>query len=319
MKTHPMLAAMSAALFCLPLAAQAQIALPAEGVSTGATAAYFGVLAPPDADTAGNPGAVVSTAAVGPGGPTFDIPVLGTLSDESVGMARSLLPGTVGSLSSAGGFSPGFGPGGVTGATSFARSVTHWQAFSADPSVTTVAIDILSFFDGVLATVDFAGANMSASVRAELNVITTGGSSNVFSADAMLSAAGGLVASGPWAGSFVMQPGSPAVSVVTVNYAEFFDDAFTVNVGEVFAWEVLLSTAATVDGPFELHAVADFFNTGAGDLSVNTPGITLAPVTAVPEPSTWASLLAGGLFLSAFMRRSSPRPAGGRVQRGLAR
>jgi hypothetical protein len=318
MKFQPAPAALAAALFCLPLMAQAQIVLPAEGVSTGATAAYFGVIAAPDVDAAGNPGAVVSTAAAGPGGPTFDIPVLGTLTDESLGMARSLLPGTVGSLSSAGGFSPGFGPGGATGATSFARSVTHWQAFSADPAVTTVAIDVLSFFDGVLATVDFAGASMSASVHAELNVITTGGLTNVFSADAMLSDPGGLVASGPWAASFVAQPGTSAVNVVTLNYAEFFDDAFTVNVGEVFAWEVLLSTAAALDGPFETHAVADFFNTGAGDLSVNTPGITLVPVTAVPEPAAWATLLAGGLFLLAFMRRSRRGPAGGRVQRALA-
>ena len=308
MKTTMGQLAMATGICCFSSALMAQVPLPAQGVSTSTTAAYAGVQAVPDADAAGNPGVANSASIVGPGGGTFTIPVLGTMSDESIGMARSSLPGSVGSLSSAGGFSPSFGPGGATAATSFARSVTHWQALSADPSVTTAAIDVLSAFGGTLATVDFAGASMNASVHAELNVITASGVTNVFVADAILrdpplpSDPSGLTATGPWASSFVAASTSPTVNVHTVQYAEFFDDAFTVNVGETFAWEVVLSTAAVVDGPFELHAIADFLNTGSGDLSVNTPGIMLA---VVPEPSVWASMLVGGLLLIGRFRMQS--------------
>lgn len=292
------------ALLCLSISAQAQTILPADGVETGATASYTGVVAPPDSDVGGNPGSVISSAAAGPGGTTFNIPVLGDLTDESVGHARSLLPGSVGSYSSAGGYSPGFGGavGGPTVATSFARSVTHWQAFNSNPNASTVDIDVLSFFDGVMATVDYAGAPMNASVRAELNVITSSGVVNVFAADARLSDPGGLVASSVWASSFAVEFASPNINVVSVRYSEFFEDAFTVNVGETFAWEVLLSTEAFVEGPYEIHAVADFLNTGSGGLSVNTPGASLVQISAVPEPSVWASMMLGMLLLIGRLR-----------------
>ncbi|MCB1890191.1 MAG: hypothetical protein KDH20_21480 [Rhodocyclaceae bacterium] len=289
--------------------AKALLGLAAAGASMGAPAQVVSIRPVPSVEASANvsyvgdtnsafstdgiPGSALATAAVGPGGSAFSLPVIGPVNDESSATARALVPGTVGSRSIAGGFSPSAGPGGATEASSFARQVTDWQVVSNDASVTTADIDVLAFFDGTLATLDFAGAPMSASVHAEMNVYSAAGMMNVFTADATLSDPLGLSGSANWIGDFSYSAPSFAAQVATVNYNDFFEDAFTVTVGETFAWEVILSTTATVAGPFEILAGADFLNTGSGGLSVNSPGLTLVQVSAVPEPPIWLAMLLG--------------------------
>lgn len=295
------------------------LALPIQGVSVTTFAEYRGASSGPATQIAGNPGTVNSTSQAGPGGGG-----IGTIGvspqtpvdtfDEAIARGRAALPGTLGSYSHAGGFSPGFGAGaGPVSATTSSQSLTHWVATSIDPSVTTVAIDVLAFFDGTMATGDFAGVgpgDLSARVDAQLSAFTDGGSLYDLALNAALDGSTGLTASAGWAGSVTSGINTFGnVRQATIDYTEFFEDAFVVNIGEVFAWDVMLDTSAFATGPFELWAISDFFNTGGFDLSVNTAGITLIQVSGgspppVPEPGMLLLLLIGLLALRWVSRRN---------------
>jgi len=280
--------------------------LPAQGVEVTTEASYNGANTGPSTVTDSNPGTALSTSRAGPGGPGIGnqgVAPQATLAtfDEAIATGRALLPGTVGSYSHAGGFNPGFGPGpnGVS-ATASATQITHWMASSDDPAQTTVDIDVAAFFDGTLLTSNFCcGASLYANVRAELNAYdATGASIYNFIATAEMNDATGFSSSANWSGDFVSSydPNS-ANNQATVNYFEYFDDVFTVQVGEVFAWESTLSTEAFAEGAFELFAVADFLNTGDATPEVNTAGAMLVQVP-VPLPASLPLIVValGGLF-----------------------
>ncbi|MCP5269708.1 MAG: hypothetical protein H6932_00570 [Burkholderiaceae bacterium] len=275
-----------------PVAAQTAT-LPPVGIETSASASYDGVVGSMT-DSAGNPGSASSSVNVGPGGPGLNLFFYGPVLDASLADARAGLPGTIGSRALAGGFNPSFGPGGSTDAFATARTVTHWVASSNDPALGSVPIDVLAFFDGVLVTADFAGASFSATARAEMAVWTAGGRSVVFAGEGTLNSSGALSATGEWIGEFTLgSNASGSVRFAELDYTEFFADAFVVNVNVPFAWEVILTTQAAVPGPFELHAIADFFNTGSTDLSVDTQGVMLTQIGVVPETPVWLAMLLG--------------------------
>lgn len=277
------------------LSSAAYAVLPAAGVEVTVEATYQNDAAGPNTAAAGDPGSVDLTATAGPGG--FGIGDQGvagqtalTTFDEANGRARASLPGTVGSYSHAGGFNPGFMPGPTSDVTASAeaRAVTHWQVVSTDPAITSVGVNVAAFYDGSLLTSDFANVPagaMSASVLAGLNAVDANGNTFYsFEADATVQNGIGLTASANWVGDFIVGSNG-SNDQATVDYFEVFSDAFFVNVGDVFAWESILYTSAAVPGPFELFAIADFFNTGEGTLSVDTPGVTLVQVSAVPLPA----------------------------------
>ncbi len=287
--------------------APASAALAPQGVSVTTTSTYLSASSGPLTSTASNPGSVNSQSNAGPGGsagPGFALPGQPAMPvlDESVARGRASLPGTIGSYSHAGGFSPS-GPGTLT-ADATSRAVTHWVATSNDPAITEVGIDVLAFFDGSLLTARFAGigaGDLVAGVTAGLNAATASGSIYGFSATASLDSILGLDASANWAGDFTNGSNS-SVFQSTVNYSVFIDDAFMVPVNETFSWEVLMSTSAYAVGPFELWAIADFFNTASADLSVDTAGVTLSQVPVPLPPALILLAPALGLLAGRYRR-----------------
>lgn len=291
--------------------ADAAVAIvPSQGVNVTTRAEYRGIVDGPQTLIAGNPGSVDINSSAGPGGGG-----IGSLSvapqnsvdtfDAAIARGRASLPGTIGSYSHAGGFSPSFGTGtGPVTASADTSSLTRWMATSTDPNITSVAIDVLVFFDGTLLTADFAGAGpgqLFSSVNTRLSSFSANGGLYDLNLSAQLDSAGGLTADSGWSGDFEFGSSqSGNVNQATLNYNQFFNDAFVVNIGEAFSWEVVLNTNAYAEGPFELWAIADFFNTGGFALSVNTPGITLAQVP-VPLPLS-LPLFGAGLLMMVYKR-----------------
>ena len=293
-------------------ASHAVLATP--GVSVTTEASYQSLSSGPATSTGGNPGTALSTSRVGPGGGGIgDLGLPGHPSvqshDEAIAEGRALLPGTVGSYSHAGGFSPSTAPPGGVSAKTTARQATQWMATSSDPNVTTVGIDVLAFFDGTLLTGDFAGVgagDLVARVDASLHADTAAGDLYDFVATAALDDVTGFSASANWSGDFTSSVNATgSVRQSTVDFQEFIDDAFFVNVNEVFSWEVVLETSGFAAGPFELWAIADFFNTGGFDLSVDTPGVSLEQVGVIPIPAALPLFAtACALFGAAHRRRA---------------
>ena len=141
-----------------------------------------------------------------------------------------------------------------------------------------------------------------------MNVITSSGSQQVFAASGLLdfsgnnlhttfSALNGAQATefdDAWIGG-QMFGGNGFDLLYDLNYFEFFEDMFMVDANVPFAFESVIRTRAiNNEGPFELFATSDFFNTASLDLSSNTAGVTVQQIsTAVPEPSIFGLMLVG--------------------------
>ncbi|MEQ9059932.1 MAG: hypothetical protein RLW61_11005 [Gammaproteobacteria bacterium] len=308
---RPLATIIAAAALCWTGTAPAAVAAATPGVAATVEAHYQGLSSGPTSASAGNPGSVAPEAVAGPGGGSSVLSLQQPgqpevlVYDEAIARARANLPGTIGSYSHAGGYTPSFDPPSAVTATAQARTLTQWVVTSSDPNVTSVGIDVLAFFDGTLLTYDAAGVapgDLTASITAAMRADTLSGQLYGFEAEATLDSELGLSASANWSGDFLSgSSGFGSVRQSTVDYDAFFDDAFVVNVGETFSWEVVLDTAAYAAGPFELWAVADFYNTAGFELSVDTPGVTLSQVV-VPVPPA-LPLLAGATGLLALRRR----------------
>ena len=292
------------------LSGNAAMALPAVGVTGVVTAHYETVNNSPPASTAGSPGSVNPVAAAGPGAGN-----LGGITDEALAEARAVLPGTVGAYAQACCFSPSFPPPAVgsVGAIATASQVTHWEVRSGPTGPATADVDVLAFLDGFLQTADFAGVPAAGLLHSSISM-TMGydigaGLVNVFSANATLDDVAGLSTNGTatWTASFSAVNIPDTVKTSTMNYSEFFGNAFTIPTNTIFAWVVELEADAYIDGPFELVAVSDFLNTGDFDLTTDDPNVTIhnvTPTSAIPLPGSGFAM-AGGLALAGavFARR----------------
>ena len=163
----------------LGLSGQVAAALPSEGVEASASTRYNSAVDGPVTATGGNPGAANVTSSAGPGGPAIGTILGEDTLNESSARARASLPGTIGSYSHAGGFSPGFAPpAGSLDARASARTVTHWKAVATSSSATTVGIDVFAFFDGALVTGRYAGigaGDLTAAVDAQMHAFDASG------------------------------------------------------------------------------------------------------------------------------------------------
>ena len=289
--------------------ASTAVTLNPPGSEISSYAQYQTAVDGPRLGSAGQPGSVTTTAAAGPGGTAFPVDEGVTIIDGAEAIARSNLPGTIGSYSHAGGFSPGFAAGATRNvrAESEVRQTTHWIASTADPNITTAQINLAAFYDGSLFAASYGGANQAgqvyAGVHASMSTNSSLGNVTWFDADARLDRFGGLGASANWLASFANATVSPSsVSYVTTNYFDVFPNLITVPTNEVWSFESVLGSDAFVHGPFENWAVSDFLASGDFDLEISTPGVTLTQLTAVPLPGSFWLFGVAGLGLAARAR-----------------
>lgn len=243
--------------------------------------------------------------------------------NDAEGFARASLPGTMGALARSAGFGGFPSPPNAVGATAEARQVTNWIAHSSASA--PVAIDLASFYDGFLyiSTNSATTPNLFAEVEMEMNVITPNGSTTIFSASGLLDFSGNNLHTtfnalngassaefeDAWSGGQMMG-GNGFDLLFDLDYFEFFEDMFMVDPNTPFAFESIIRTRAiNNDGPFELFATADFFNTASLDLSTNDTGVTLQQIStaAVPEPSS--ALFAMLCTSACLLRRRARRQA----------
>ena len=116
---------------------------------------------------------------------------------------------------------------------------------------------------------------------------------------------------------------SPHYDASNAPYVEFNADTPTVisasfAPGGSFEWFAALdvSTRFAADTPLGYrpsfvidfsHTIGASFAGPAGTVTTSASGLFPSTVSAVPEPGTWAMLLAGGLLLSAHQRRAAKR------------
>ena len=197
-------------------------------------------------------------------------------------------------------------------ATSYALSRTVWEVAPGPTGAVDVDLDlalhgafeVANFFSNDSRDV-FAQIRFEAHVRDETGArqvfegwITAGGA---FRADRIDTAFG-------FDDSIVTQVaplGGLSTSRWVIAYAETLDDVLTLEVGDRFAIEIELSAAVRAAGPFEMHALADFENTGVFALASGTPGASFTAVP-VPEPDTAALVAAALLLLAASGSRTRP-------------
>ena len=302
------------ALFGMQIcASSAALTLTPPGSEVSASAQYQMLTDGPHLGSAAQPGNVTRTAAAGPGGAAFAVDEGVALIDGAEAIARSNLPGTIGSYSHAGGFSPGFGAGATSDvrAESEVRQTTHWLASTNDPSITTAQINLAAFYDGSLFAASFGGANLVgqvyAGVHASMSTNSSLGTTTWFDADARLDRFGGVNASANWAASFINATVSPfAVSYVTTNYFEVFPNLITIPTNEVWSFESVFGTDAFVYAPFENWSVSNFLASGDFDLVISTPGVTLSQVTVPLPGGIWLFGAAGAGLLTRLRRKARP-------------
>lgn len=289
--THALTALMGMQIFT----SSAALTLSPPGSEVSVAAQYQTAVDGPRLGSAGQPGNVSSTAAAGPGLGAFAVDEGVALIDGAEAIARSNLPGTIGSYSHAGGYSPGFAPGATNNvrAESEVRQITHWIANTSDPTITTAQINLAAFYDGSLFVASYGGASqvgqVYADVHASMATNSSLGSVTWFDANARLDRFGGVSASANWTASFTNATVSPSsVTYVTTNYFDVFPNLITIPTNEVWSFESVLGSDAFVHGAFENWAISNFLASGDFDLVISTPGVTLTQVTAVPVPgSLW--------------------------------
>ena len=304
-------------------ASSAAVTLTPPGSEVSTLAQYQTAIDGPHLGSAGQPGNVTDTAAAGPGGSVFAVDEGVALIDGAEAIARSNLPGTIGSYSHAGGFSPSFGAGATSNvrAESEVRQTTHWIASTNDPTITTAQINLAAFYDGSLFVASYGGANqvgqVYADVHASMSTNSSLGSTTWFDADARLDRFGGVNASANWVASFTNATVSPfSISYVTTNYFDVFPNLITVPTNEMWSFESVLGTDAFVHGPFENWAVSNFLASGDFELVISTPGVTLSEVTAVPLPGgIWLFGVAGFGLVTRLRGKHHPSYTLSRIQR----
>ncbi len=239
---------------------------------------------------------------------------------DTLGKARVGLPGSLQSYSSSVGDD---GSPGLIHADALARSVSHWTVGSGTLAPGTARpIDVFSILDGFLYTSWNSGnpvLPLTAFVDLEMWVHHSSGlSEQVFNGEGLLSRTTfSQTSSGAdWASAWTNVPlvENGIDYLWELDYAEMFTGAFFAQVGETFAFEVLLKTdARNENGAYEIYALSDFYNTAAFDLLPGTTDITLIPgaggstlpppTSDVPEPGSLVLLGAGASLLLMGVRR----------------
>ena len=205
-------------------------------------------------------------------------------------------------------------------ATSYARSRTVWEV--APGPTGSVDVDLDLALHGAFEVGNFFsndGRDVFAQVRYSARVYDDIGSELVF--EGWVTALGAFrndqVSTAfdfdPSVATRVPPLGGFSTSRFEVAYADRLEDVLTLEVGDRFAVEIVLTTAVRAAGPFEMHALADFENTGVFALASGTPGASFTPVP-VPEPGTAALVTAALLALAASGSRR--RPSSGRASSG---
>jgi hypothetical protein len=190
-------------------------------------------------------------------------------------------------------------------ATSYARSRTVWEVAPGPAGPVDVDLDLA--LHGAFEVANFFsndGRDVFAQVRYSARVYDDTGSELVF--EGWVSALGAF-RNDSVSTAFDFDPsivtrvpplGSFSTSRFEVAYAGRVEDALTLAVGDRFAVEIVLTTDVHAAGPFEMHALADFEDTGLFALASSTPGASFTAVP-VPEPDTAALVLASLLLLAA--------------------
>jgi hypothetical protein len=197
-------------------------------------------------------------------------------------------------------------------ATSYARILTKWEVAPGPTGPVDVDLDLAlhgAFEVGNFFSND--GRDVFAQVRYSARVYDDEGSELVF--EGWISAAGAFRNDGIFPAfdfdASVVTPATPLGGLSTsrwvVDYAGRLEDVLTLEVGDSFAVEIVLTTSVRAAGPFEMHALADFENTGVFALASGTPGASFTAVP-VPEPDTAALVAAALLLLAASGSRTRP-------------
>ncbi|MBK6660701.1 MAG: hypothetical protein IPG43_22375 [Proteobacteria bacterium] len=285
-----------------------------------AEAVYQGLSAGPISAVHGDPGAASVEAHAGP---DEEAGILGTdtqVYDGAIAKARSQLDSSlstssVGTYAHAGGYSPGFAsPPDEVHAVASVRWVLRFMV-NAPSDVTTAQLNAELDVDGTLLAAAYGGSrtpdDLWASVSARATTISSLGTVDWIDASAKLDWTGQLVETGDWAGAFVYHapPLFHRDQVATVNQHQNLPGLITVPTNEVFEYVVEMTSQAYAVGAYENWAVSDFFNTAAFDLSVATPGLTLARIptpAVVPLPAAWLLFAGAAIALGARRRRVTP-------------
>jgi hypothetical protein len=201
-------------------------------------------------------------------------------------------------------------PGSPPGyATSTARVVTQWLVLS-DGSVVQPGTSI--FLDG---NVSFTGnlvtnkgiENTLTEITATMNVYRGGNMTTVLQGGGQNLKAPANVNIISESGDFINHFSIPLPEgiVADLNFDESYDNFFSVNVGELFEIEFILSTHAECSNLILCDVRADFYNSGGFSLSLpeDVGGLTLTQIIPVPEPGISAMLGVGLCLAGLFVRR----------------
>jgi len=182
-------------------------------------------------------------------------------------------------------------------ATSTARSVSQWKVTPDDQIVspdTNVPLDASLSFDGTLFAIN--GNTPYAEVKVTMNIYRDTGMTTLFDGAGRLQSSGTGIDVLTSSGDLVNEINTSGNRRAIVHLNDFYENFFTVPVGEVFAVELILTTHAAGDiANGEGSAYSDFYNSGNFSLSIpeGLTGLTLTQINPVPEPEAYAMLMAG--------------------------